>query len=113
MAKQKISIVRGTTNTFAVAVADENGDAYTLGSGEVLRFGVKKRPGDAEYIFMKESAEPNTDGNYEFTIEVDDTAELAFGEYCYDVGLQSGTDYFNVIPASPFTVEANVTKWEA
>lgn len=112
MAKQKISIVRGTTNTFAVAVVDEAGDAYTLGSGEVLRFGVKKRPEDAEYIFMKESTAPNTDGEYEFNIEVDDTATLPFGDYYYDVGLQSDTDYYNVIPASSFKIAFNVTEWE-
>lgn len=62
MAKQKISIVRGTTNVFAVAVADESGEAYTLASGEVLRFGVKKRPGDAEYLFAKEAIEANASG---------------------------------------------------
>lgn len=112
MAKQKISIVRGTTNAFAVAVSDENGDAYTLESGEVLRFGVKKRPGDAQYIFVKETAEANEDGEYDFTVDVDDTSELPFGSYYYDVGLQSGNDYFNVIPASPFEVAYNVTEWE-
>lgn len=32
--------------------------------------------------------------------------------YCYDVGMQSGDDYYNVIPCSDFIVAHAVTKRE-
>ena len=38
---------------------------------------------------------------------------MNFGGYWYDVGLQSEGSYYNIIPASPFEVAYNVTKWEA
>lgn len=109
--KQAISVIRGTTNTFTVYVADENGDPYTLAAGEVLRFGVKAVPGEAEYILTKimTSADAEGDG-YVFTILPSDTAELGFGSYWYDIGLQSGNNYFNVVPASGFNILYNVTE---
>lgn len=112
MAKQKIIIVRGTTNSFSVAITDENGDNYELESGEVLRFGVKAKPEDPQYIISKEMTEANADGEYEFTIEVSDTSDLPFKTYSYDIGLQSGEDYYNVIPTSDFVVAKNITEWE-
>lgn len=112
MAKQKITIVRGTTNSFAIAIVDEEGEAYVLESGEVLRFGIKARAEDAQYIVEKEMTTANNDGEYEFTITVSDTANLPFGTYAYDVGLQSGNAYYNVIPASDFVVAKNITAWE-
>lgn len=114
MAKQKISIVRGTTNTFAVAIEDEDGELYELESGEVLRFGIKRRAEDDEYIFELEatSSDADTDGAYPFALGPTDTIELPFGTYIYDVGLQSGDDYYNIIPPSDFVISKNVTSWE-
>lgn len=112
--KQTIQIVRGTTAGFSVAITDaETGEAYTLEPGEVLRFGVKKLPEDPACIFEIEFDEADDDGDYGFTIGVNNTKNMAFGSYFYDIGLQSGNNYFNVIPASPFEITYNVTKWEA
>ena len=113
MAKQKVTIVRGTTNTFSVDIVDEDGEAYTLDTGELLRFGIKKAATDAEYIVEKEFSTAGADGSYGFTLDPADTINLPFGKYLYDIGLQSGTDYFNVIPASDFVVGYIVTEWEA
>ena len=109
--KQTIKIVRGTTNGFSVTVTDEDGEAYELQSGEFIRFGVKQTPTDTSYILTKTITEADTNGDYVFTLTPTDTISLAFGSYWYDIGLQSGTDYFNIIPASPFEVTSNVTKW--
>lgn len=112
MAKQKISIVRGTTNSFSISITDkETGEAYELETGEALRFGIKKNPNDAEYVLVIDITEANEDGEYAFTILPSDTISLPFGSYYYDVGLQSGASYYNIIPASQFEVAFNVTKW--
>lgn len=110
--KQTIKIVRGTTTSFTVTITDvATGNPYVIEPGEAIRFGVKATPVDNAYILTKEITVG--DGDYDFTIEQDDTISLAFGSYWYDIGLQSGTDYYNIIPASPFEITYNVTKWEA
>ena len=115
MAKQPLIMVRGTTLSLALSVQDADGNDYTLAAGEILRFGVKKKPEDTEYIITKEAGPSDTDddGNYVFSLAPADTEDLPFGCYYYDVGLQSGTDYFNVIETSNFKLAFNVTEWEA
>lgn len=112
--KQKISIVRGTTNGFSIAITDEEtGNDYELEPGEIIRFGVKTLPTDENYVFTKEITEANESGEYGFTITPSDTSALNFGAYWYDAGLQSGGAYYNIIPAAPFELTYNVTEWEA
>lgn len=111
--KQPLAIVRGTTKTMTISVTAEDGSVYTLEEGEILRFGVKKYPGDTAYLFSKDmSSSSLADGVYTFKIDPADTEDLDFGCYYYDVGLQHGSEYFNVIPCSDFRVEYNVTKRE-
>ncbi len=111
--KQPLAIVRGTTKTMTIGVTAEDGSTYELEEGEILRFGVKKHPGDSTYLFSKEmSASSLTDGVYTFKIDPVDTENLDFGCYYYDVGLQHDNEYFNIIPCSDFRVEYNVTKRE-
>lgn len=110
-----ISLIRGTTNYFDIALADENGDRYLLQSGECLRFGVKFRAEHEGYMLVKTltSADINNAGNaYTLRLSPADTEDLQCMRYCYDVGLQSGDDYFNVISCSNFNVLHNITKLE-
>lgn len=107
-----ISIVRGTTNAFDIALTDQTGAFYTLQSGEVLRFGVKLRTDLSEYKLVKDltAADINDEGSaYVLTLRPDDTEDLACCRYCYDIGLQSGSDYFNVVPCSDFVLHHNIT----
>ena len=114
MAKQPLSMVRGTTLSLSLALSDESGEAYTLSSGEVLRFGVKKKPEDANYVIEKTAgpSDVDEDDNYLFNLAPGDTQNLPFGCYYYDVGLQSGNNYWNVIEASNFKIAYNVTELE-
>lgn len=111
-----IHIIRGTTTSIDIALTNESGGAYLLQSNEILRFGVKVRAEHTDYTLVKEltAADLNSDGTaYTLTLEPEDTEDMEFMRYCYDVGLQSGTDYYNVIPCSDFVVEHNITKREA
>lgn len=111
--KQPLAIVRGTTKTMTISLTDESGAVYELGTNEKLRFGVKAHPGDPAYLFSKEmSSESLDDGLYSFMIEPSDTENLDFGCYYYDIGLQSGDAYFNVIECSEFRVDYNITSRE-
>lgn len=108
--EQKIEIVRGTSNTISIAVTDANGDPYTLATGETLLFGVKEDPGDKDPLIIK-PVTSGTEGVYIVELAPSDTIELEYGRLVYDVGLQSGEDYFNIIETGPFVIKPNVTKW--
>lgn len=108
----KIEIVRGTTNTFDIPIKDANGQKYTLAADEKVVFGIKRHLKDAEPVFVK-TVTAGSNGVYPVTIVPSDTEDLDPGRYFYDVGLQSGDDYFNVIEPSLFIIQSNVTKWGA
>jgi len=105
---QKIEIVRGTTNTFDITVRDTDGNEYTLADGEKVVFGIKRKLDDSKAIFAKTTTS-GKDGVYTVTIEPADTEDLDPGRYFYDVGLLSGTQYYNVVKHKPFIIRANVT----
>lgn len=108
---QRIEVVRGTTNTFEISIVDSSGAAYDLGSNEKIMFGVKKNPKDAEMLFMR-TAEIVGSGLFKVKISPSDTENLSFGKYWYDVGLQNGEDFYNVIEANPFEIAPNITSRE-
>ena len=105
---QPIEIVRGTTNPFEITVTDSGGGAYNLGSNEKVVFGVKARPTDEALLIVK-TAEIQGAGLFKFVLDPEDTEALPFGRYCYDVSLDKGTAFINIIPSSPFTILQNVT----
>ncbi len=111
---QPFKMVRGATEHMKITIREKGGSVYLLTPEEVLRFGVTKHPGDDGYIIKKEmTAENESDGSYYFDIMPQDTLSLAFGKYYYDVGVQSGDNYYPVIRCSEFIVADNVTRWEA
>lgn len=107
---QKVEIVRGTTNVIQITVTDGDGNLRTLSSGEAILFGVKEKLTDENYIFVR-AATAQDIGVYTVELLKEDTADRNVGTYYYDVGLQSGDDFYNIIEVSPFVITANVTKW--
>lgn len=108
--RQNISIVRGTTMPLSITVTDADGEPYELQSGEKLLFGVKKDVNSSSCIISKELTSANySDGAYQTSILPNDTGQLEFGRYFYDVGLKSGSNYYNVIEYSEFCILPNIT----
>lgn len=105
----KVKIVRGTTNVLNITINDETGAVYTLADGEKIVFGVKCDHDDAEFTLLKTASFVADEGVYAVTLTPEDTADLTCGDYVYDVALQSGGNFFNVIEPSPFIIEPNVT----
>jgi RPA family protein len=105
----KVKIVRGTTNVLNITVNDETGAVYVLGAGEKIVFGVKCDHDDAEFTLLKTANFVADEGVYAVTLTPEDTDCLTCGDYVYDVALQSGANFFNVIEPSPFIIEPNVT----
>jgi hypothetical protein len=106
-------MIRGTTHILNISLSDSSNGSYVLPAREVLRFGVKKRPSDRAYLIKKELTSANYEnGVYVLILSPSDTEELPFGRYYYDVGLQNGDSYFNVIECSEFDVLYNITERE-
>lgn len=108
-----IKIVRGTSNSFDIALQDESGEFYRLKEGEVLRFGVTNQRYPEQILFTKEMSldHINSSGDaYTLMLAPEDTENLELSsDYRYDVGLQSGEHYYNVIPCSDFKLILNAS----
>lgn len=103
-----LEIVRGTTNTFSFTVTDVNHDPYPLGTGEVLVFGIKHRPYNKDAAVVKTVTE-GSDGVYTVTLHPEDTIDLRYGDYFYDVNIQSG-DEFHPVMRGKFKILPNAGK---
>ena len=109
--RQPIEITRGRSYDIALEVTDENGNGYALSGSEVILFGIKKSPEkEATPIFCRAAVAGSEAGSYTVSIHPEDTIDLAPGRYYYDVGLESGGEYYDIIKPSAFMLEANVTK---
>ena len=107
-----IKMIRGTTFKQSIHLK-QNGENYSLNPGEILRFGVKESGQQTRYIIMKEWTPADVvDGVFTLVIEPQDTLKMPYKKYKYDLGLQSGEDYFMIIPESVFQLCENITKWE-
>lgn len=105
----EIEIVRGTTNNFSLSIVDEDtGVHYVPRPGDIAVFGVKKC-NTASGLVITKRASISEDGTAFFTICPEDTADLCCDKYLYDIGLESGTDFYNIIPATPFRITNNIT----
>ena len=106
--QNRLEIVRGTTNTIRLEVVDVNGTAYNLDANARIIFGVKEKVEDTELVFQQ-TAEVVGEGIFEVKIVPENTEGLKCGKYSYDVGLQRGEDYFNIIEPSTLVITPNVT----
>ena len=101
-----IYLTRGDTGVIKLDVKDAQGSAYDF-SGDEVKFSVKKNLSDRSPVIEK-----TFDSNGQITFAVEDTANLEFGNYFYDVQLThtDGTDVSvdTVIVPSTFTVGAGV-----
>ena len=108
----QIEMIRGTTSTQQIRLV-ENGEPYFLSSNELIRFGVKEA-GYASRILIDKvftAKDQDRDGAIEFKILPHETIKWPAKTYKYDIGLQSGEDYFIIIPESDFIVKQNITQY--
>ena len=107
--KQDISVVRGTTNFFGITVTDTDGHQIQDRDGQKLIFAVKKNPKDNDPLIVKAMTVP-INGEYWLDFTPADTADLEPGKYFYDVGMQYGSAFYNVIEASTFEIKPNISE---
>lgn len=83
---------RGDTQVCKFKIKDKNGEELSLSNTDKLFFTCKKNSKSDEIVFQKtldNGIEQRSDGYYYITINSDDTAELNYGEYGYDIELKT------------------------
>lgn len=96
-----IRMTRGDTARFSITVNNPDGTEYTLQTGDIITFTMKKHAGSTAADLTKTGAE--------IVIDHDDTASLAVGEYVYDIDITlANGDVHTIIPQSKLTLEADV-----
>lgn len=111
MARQDISIIRGTSNVFTLSVANADGSPFILEEGQSLIFAVKKRLMTDNRVLIKKIKHRVDEGTYYLELMPEDTKDLELGKYYYDVGLQYGEKiFFNIIEASIFEIRPNISQ---
>ena len=101
-----IKLTRGDTARLTVPIINlANNGEYTMESGDILYFTVKKTAKDSDFLFQK-----SVTGSNSIHIRPEDTAVLSFGKYKYDVQLTTATgDVYTVIEPSTFEVMEEIT----
>lgn len=107
--RQKITVTRGRSKAFKLYLTDESGNAYTLSNGEKLLFGVKAKPEDEALLIQKTITECEN-GVSVVAFTPNDTINLKFGRYVYDISHENGENLYDVVKTSPFVIAPNVTK---
>lgn len=107
----KIRLTRGDTARFVVDIAmldidgNATGDSYIPTSEDTLTFTVKRSANLEEYLLQK-----TIKGATSFLIEPEDTKDLRFGSYVYDVELKlANGEVYTVVEESTFELKREVT----
>lgn len=100
-----IELTRGDTARLTVPITDDSGAAYEMQLTDTLIMTVKHSVADEDYAFQK-----IVTGSNVIHIKPNDTADLDFGKYVYDVELRiSEDDVYTVIEKTIFKIREEVT----
>lgn len=95
-------ITRGDTASFGITIKDASGTEYTPQTGDIVTFTVKKSTKKEEALIQKTGVS--------IALEHDDTAELKYGTYVYDVQLEyANGDIDTFIGPADFVITEEVT----
>lgn len=102
----KIYLSRGEYAAFDVTLMNKKGETVELEEGAVLYFSVKKRETDENYAIAPKALNGTT-----LVIEEEDTQDLQFGSYLYDIMLiDSSGDSYYIINPTLFSIEPSITR---
>lgn len=101
-----IRLTRGDTARLTIPITNSASNSeYIMQSGDVLFFTVKKSAKDINYLFQKKVIGANL-----IHIKPEDTDNLSFGKYKYDVQLTTASgDVYTVIEPSVFEIMEEIT----
>lgn len=98
-----ITLTRGDNAHFEISVTLQDGQSYDMVDGDMLQFCLKKNSKDTVELLRKTFTEP------EFELVPEDTKDLDFGTYVYDIEIQLATgEVYTIIPISNFIIAEEV-----
>lgn len=103
---------RGDTFLFKFRLKDKNGEEIVLGVGDKLYFTVKKSSKSTDRAIQKITPSGivyEEDGYYHITIDSNDTAELDYGTYQYDIELKTATGVVKTLILGSITLTDEIT----
>ena len=105
-----MEIIRGDTQEYKFQRKDANGDVITQEATSVY-FTVKENYIVDKVLIQKtiEDMTFDSDGTYHFTITADDTNDLYYGDYVYDIEVKQGDEYTKTIAKGVFKISEEVT----
>lgn len=82
-----ITLTRGDTFSAEITISQPNGDPYIPSEGDSVRFAMKKSTKDDQVLILKEIPIETM----RLVLESEDTKNLEFGNYVYDIQLTKST----------------------
>lgn len=99
-----IKITRGDTAVIALALQNKDGSEYVPQEGDIILLTVKSSVYTKEILIQKKFTDQ------QIKINPDDTNNLSYGKYYYDVQLTTVSgDVFTVITPHKFEIQSEVT----
>ena len=100
-----ITMTRGDTFSADICIYQPNGKPYNLVEGDVVQFAMKKSAKDTDILILKDIPIKTM----KLVLDPDDTKELDFGTYVYDIQLQKITgEVYTFITKSYLTLTEEV-----
>ena len=97
-----IHLTRGNTAIIDISITDDQGEEYNLHSGDVLEFSLKRSSDFNNVLLNKRVTEK------QFTFVTNDTINLSFGTYKYDITLFGGNGGVDTFISGDFNIESEV-----
>lgn len=101
-----IRLTRGDTARLTVPIINlVDHSEYVMQAGDALYLTVKKRATDREFLFQKKVV-----GSNAIHIKPDDTSELSFGKYRYDIQITTAAgDVYTIVEPAVFEIMEEIT----
>ena len=105
-----LEFTRGDTQFLRFQLKDGEGNLLKLTESDNLYFTVKQNQNSKKILIQKKYPESiqYEDGYYIFVLNSEDTSELAYGTYQYDIELKTG-DYVKTLGFGTITLTEEIT----
>lgn len=98
--KMIIAMTRGDTANIVFSAVDDNGQTYNPVANDVLRFAVAKKVGADPLFELTNIMSDDATAFWTITIQPNNTNQLKFGDYAFDVQLTHNGEIDTIIGAT-------------
>lgn len=92
-----IAITRGDSASIVFSAVDEEGTPYTPTAGDVLKFAVANNVGEEPLFTISNTMDESAEAFWQVDIQSEDTQELDFKDYVWDLQIESGDTVDTII----------------